>query len=169
MLAAASAGGRSLSGGTLKAVDRYNTGLADSTYGDTFSRALQTYQAQLAGQGQAYNQLAGVANTGQQAVQNINATGSQTAQNVGNLMTGIGNAQAGGILLGAQQLGNGISGATGALGQGLMLQQILGAAGGGGLNPWKDASGGINYSPPMQGNGPLNDPTVITNFTGGAG
>ncbi len=141
VLAAASAGGRSLSGGTLKAVDRYNTGLADSTYGDTFSRALQTYQAQLAGQGQAYNQLAGVANTGQQAVQNINATGSSTATNVGNLMTGIGNAQASGIIGGANAISGGIGGATNALSSTLLLSQLGGLFGNGN---YINSAGGLN-------------------------
>lgn len=142
VLAAASAGGRSLSGGTLKALDRYNTGLADSTYGDTFSRALQTYQAQLAGQGQAYNELAGVANTGQTAVQSLNNTGTQTATNVGNLMTGIGNAQASGIIGGANAISGGISGGINGISQGLLLQGLLGAGGFGGnvIN----SAGGLN-------------------------
>lgn len=149
VLAAASAGGRSLSGGTLKAVDRYNTGLADSTYGDTFSRALQTYQAQLAGQGQAYNQLAGVANTGQQAVQNINATGSSTATNVGNLMTGIGNAQASGIIGGANAISGGIGGATNALSSTLLLSQLGGLLGNGQtINSTGGLGGGSMPLPP---------------------
>jgi len=155
VMAAASAGGRSLSGGTLKAIDRYNTGLADTTYGDTFNRALQSYQAQLAGQGQAYNQLAGVANTGQTAVQSLNNTGTQTATNVGNLMTGIGNAQASGIIGGANAISGGISGATNGLSSALLLSQLGLGATGGGLNTWKDASGAVNYSPPMMGNGPM--------------
>ncbi len=166
VLAAASSGGRSLSGGTLKALDRYNTGLADSTYGDTFSRALSTYQAQLAGQGQAYNELAGVANTGQQAVQNINATGSQTALNVGNLMTGIGNTQAASTLAQGQAWSNGINGALG----GVAGAYLLGNGGSNvNLNPWKDSSGAINYSPPMQGKGAMTDPYNIHDWDYGAG
>lgn len=156
--AAASAGGRSLSGGTLKALDRYNTGLADSTYGDTFSRALSTYQAQLAGQSQSYNQLANIAGLGQTATQSINNTGQATAQNVGNLMTGIGNAQAAGTIGQANAIGGGIAGATNGITQSILLQQL------GLLNPtssstsfkpWIDPSGAPNYSPPMQGNGPM--------------
>lgn len=130
--AAASAGGRSLSGGTLKAIDQYGSGLASTTYGDTFNRALSTYQAQLAGQGQAYNQLAGVAGTGQNAVQGINNTGTATAQNVGNLMTGIGNAQASGIIGAANATGGAIGGSTNALGQALLYQSLFGN---GGYNP----------------------------------
>jgi len=142
VMAAASAGGRSLSGGTLKAIDRYNIGLADSTYGDTFNRALSTYQAQLAGQGQAYNELAGVANTGQNAVQNLNSTGSGVATNVGNLMTGIGNAQAAGTIGGANAISSGIGGATNALSSTLLLSQLGNLLNGNGgiIN----SSGGLN-------------------------
>lgn len=153
--AAASAGGRSLSGGTLKALDRYNTGLADSTYGDTFSRALQGYQAQLAGQSQSYNELAGIAGTGQTATQSLNNTGTATAQNVGNIMSQIGSAQAGGILGSANSINSGIGGATNGITQSLLLQSLFGQGGGGGLTTWKDAGGATNYSPPMQGNGPM--------------
>lgn len=129
--AAASAGGRSLSGGTLKAIGQYDEGLASTTYGDTFNRALSTYQAQLAGQSQAYNQLAGVAGTGQTAVQGINQTGTATAANVGNLMTGIGNAQASGIIGSANAIGGGIGGATNSISQALLYQSLFG----GGYNP----------------------------------
>ncbi len=159
--AAASAGGRSLSGGTLKALDRYNTGLADSTYGDTFSRALQTYQAQLTGQSQNYNELAGIAGTGQTATQNINATGTQTAANVGNLMTGIGNTQAAATLAGGQAWNQGIQGAT----QGILPALVYGNMFGGGYNPYAQTinpSGGIGTgglplpppTPPLEGIGP---------------
>lgn len=160
VLAGASAGGRSLSGGTLKALDRYNTGLADSTYGDTFNRALSAYQAQLAGQGQSYNQLAGVANTGQQAVQSINQTGTQTAQNVGNLMTGIGNAQAAGQVGSANAWSQGISGATG----GILQALLLGGFGQGGGVPF----GGINASGGL-GTNPLPFPPPVPPLTVGPG
>lgn len=149
VLAAASAGGRSLSGGTLKALDRYNTGLADSTYGDTFQRALQTYQAQLTGQSQNYNELAGIANTGQTAVQNINAAGGQSATNIGNLMTGIGNAQAAGTIGSANAWNQGISGATNGILQSILLSG-LGQSGGIGINSQGGlGTGGLPMPPPL--------------------
>ena len=40
----AAARGGLLTGGTLKALDAYNTGLANQTYGDVFNRALSQYQ-----------------------------------------------------------------------------------------------------------------------------
>lgn len=147
VLAAASAGGRSLSGGTLKAIDEFNTGLANTTYGDTFNRALSTYQAQLAGQGQAYNQLAGIAGTGQTAVQNIGQVGAATANNVGNLMTGIGNAQASGIIGSANAYGGAIGGATNGLGQALLYNALFGSGGYNPSIPGINAQGGIGSQP----------------------
>ncbi len=137
VMAAASAGGRSLSGGALKAIDRYNTGLADSTYGDTFSRALQTYQAQLAGQSQNYNELMGGANLGENATQSINNTGTQAAQNIGNIMTGIGNTQAASTLARGQAWSNGLNGVANGISGGLLWNQ------GGGGN-FINSAGGLN-------------------------
>ena len=129
------------SGSTLKALQSFGTGLADSTYGDVFNRSLATYgaglqgyQAKLAGQSQAYNQLAGIAGTGQTAAQNINATGTQVSQNVGNLMTQIGNAQAAGTVGSANAITGGINSATNGLMSSLLLGGLFGQQGGqGGL------------------------------------
>lgn len=112
--AAASAGGRSLGGATIKAGAQYATGLADSTYNDTFSRQLQSYQAQLAGQNQSFNQLFGVSNQGQNA-----------ATNVANLMTQSGNAQAAGTVGAANAWSGAIGGATNAISQPLLANAIL--------------------------------------------
>lgn len=163
VLAQAAAGGRSLSGGTLKALDRYTTGLADTTYGDTFNRALATYQAQLAGQSQAYNQLAGIAGTGQTAAQSINQTGTNAAANVGNLMSQIGNAQASGIIGSANAISGGLSTGVNGLTQALLLSQL----GGGGYNPFMptiNSTGGLGANPlalpPVTP--PFVDPTLQT-------
>ncbi len=147
VLAAASAGGRSLSGGTLKAIDQYNTGLANTTYGDTFNRALSTYQAKLTGQAQDYNELAGIAGTGQTATQSINNTGTQVSQNVGNLMTGIGNAQAAGTIGQANAITGAIGSGTNTLQQ-LYLLNALGLGGGYNPNmPTINPSGGLGGQP----------------------
>lgn len=141
------------SGATLKSLQSFGTGLADTTYGDVFNRALATYgaglqgyQAQLAGQSQAYNQLAGLAGTGQTAAQSINTTGTQVAQNVGNLMGQLGNAQAAGTVGSANAITGGIGGASNSLLQGLLLNAY-------GKNqamnnyPAGQGYGGLNYGP----------------------
>jgi hypothetical protein len=183
ILAGASALGGNISGNTFQALDKYNTGLADSTYNDVFNRALSGYQtnlgrqqqnfgqdlssynANLAGQNQEFNQgLAGynanlqdyqarlaqyqaglqgygaelsgyqtalsAQNQGYNQLYNIAALGAGTgtalnsnntanAVNVGNLMTGIGNAQASGAIGQANAissgLGTAVNGVTGAL------------------------------------------------------
>jgi len=121
ILEASAAAGGSISGGTLKAIDQFNTGLAESTYNDTFTRSLQTYQQQLATQAQLYQQLLTPAALGESAISSLNNTGSQTALNVGNLMAGIGNAQAAGTVGSA----NALSGGIGSLGSSALTAILL--------------------------------------------
>jgi len=146
ILEAAGAAGGAISGGTLKAADAYNTGLADSTYNDVFNRALSTYgtgvqayqtnlqqyQAQLQqynaalqGQQQQFSQAALPVQLGASAASGLNLVGSGVASNAGNLMTQIGNAQAAGTVGTANALSTGLTGATTAVTQAAMLQQIL--------------------------------------------
>ena len=126
VLQGAAAAGGAISGGTLKALDQYNTNLANTTYGDVFNRALSTYNAGLSGyasqlagyqtaqgaQQQEYNQLYNPAALGEGSVAAINNTGSAVSQNVGNLMTQVGNAQAAGTVGSTNAFTAGISGAT---------------------------------------------------------
>lgn len=133
------AAGGAFTGGTLKALAGYNSGLASTTYGQVVQNALQAYQANLANQAQQYQQLFGPAQLGQQAVSSINQTGTQTAANAGNLMTQIGNAQAAGTVGTANAITGGISSATNGLLQGLLLNQFLPGSGGAGAT-------GINNS-----------------------
>lgn len=127
------AAGGAFSGGTLKALDQYNTGLADNTYQQTFQNAMSGYQANLQNQAQQYGQLFAPAQLGENAVSSINNTGTQVAQNVGNLMTQQGNAQAAGTVGSANSLIGGLTGATNSISQGLTLGKLLG--GGGASNP----------------------------------
>ncbi len=151
VLQGAAAAGGAISGGTLKALDQYGSGLADTTYNDRFNQALQTfgtdvtgyqtnlqrYAAQLGGfqtaqgaQAQEFSQLFAPAQLGEGAVQNINNTGTQTAFNAGNLMTQIGNANAAGTVGSANAINNGISGATNGLFQSLLFNKLFSAGGG---------------------------------------
>lgn len=138
ILKGAAAAGGTISGGTLKALDAYNTGLADSTYNDVFSRALSTfgtglqgyqanlqgygeqlagYQTKLQGQNQAFQQLYAPAALGEGAIQNINNTGTQVAQNVGQIYGNIGNAEAQGTLGATNAITGAIGTGTNTLGQ----------------------------------------------------
>jgi hypothetical protein len=126
ILQGAAAAGGAISGGTLKALDSYNTGLADTTYNDVFNRALSTYNtalaghtaqlqdwsAGMAGNQQEFSQMFAPAQLGEQATQGLNTTGQQVSTNVGNLMEQIGNAQAAGTVGSSNAWNSGISGAA---------------------------------------------------------
>ncbi len=119
----AAARGGALSGGALKALNRFNSGLADQTYNDAFNR----YQTDL---GSRYNRLAGIAGTGQQAVgagnaasqnfvnasnqasQNFVNQGQQGADRMAENIMGAGNARASQYV----NTGNAIGNAAGTIG-----------------------------------------------------
>lgn len=103
----AAATGGVLNGGTLKALDQYTTGLANTTYGQAYSQYLQGSQQQ-------YNQLYGVASLGESAASSLGAQGTQSAQNQGNYLTQAGNAQAAGTI----GVGNAINQGIGSAGLG---------------------------------------------------
>ncbi len=133
--ASAAARGGALSGGAIKAAAQYGTGLADSTYNDVYNRSLGTYQtnfndslagyqANLAKQAQEFGQESNVAQIGQQGIQSINNTGTQAATNVGNIMAGIGNANASGTVGSANAWSQGIGGAATNISQGILLRGL---------------------------------------------
>lgn len=153
LLKASAAAGGAISGGTLKALDQFNTGLADSTYNDVFTRALSTYQQNLAAQQQQYQQLFNPAALGVGATENLNATGSQTALNVANLMGNIGNAEAAGTVGSANSWINALNGVAGSATNGLLLSKLATPAGGGkvstggGIDPFADYLAGEGVGP----------------------
>ncbi len=108
----AAAAGGAVTGGTLKALAKFDTGLADSTYNDVFARAMAGYNSHLASQQQSFNQLAGVASLGEGAAAGVNANGTSAASTVGSTLGSIGNAQASGTVGSANSIISGINGAT---------------------------------------------------------
>lgn len=98
----AAARGMSLSGGALKAIQKYGQEFASNEYGNAYNRFNNDQTTQ-------YNRLAGVAGTGQQATNNVNAAGSNYASNAGKNITGAGNAMAAGQVGAANAWSNGIS------------------------------------------------------------
>jgi hypothetical protein len=157
----AAARGGLLSGNTGEALQQYGQGLASTTYGDVYNRALQQYQ-QAYGQFQnlqanQYNRLASLAGVGQVAAGQAGSTGQAAASNVGNINLTTG-AQQGQALQNAGAanasgyvgVGNAASGGIGNLTQYLTLQQLLGQQGNASStnNP-----GGFAFNDP---NNPLN-------------
>ena len=96
----AAAKGTLLNGGTLKDLAAYNQGLASTTYGDTYNRALAEYQQAMAtfnnNATTQYNRLMGVSTSGQNAAAGQATAATNYGQNASNTITDIGNAQAAG-------------------------------------------------------------------------
>lgn len=139
ILQGAAAAGGNLSGGTLKALGQYNSNLADSTYGNVFSRALQGYNANLSdysaklsgyqtaqsAQQQQFNQLYAPAALGEGSVVSLNNTGTQAAQNIGGLMTDVGRAQAAGTVGSANAINSAIGGTINSIGSDYYSSQAI--------------------------------------------
>lgn len=170
----AAAAGGAFTGGTLKSLASFDTGLADSTYNDVFSRALQgygasmgTYQANLAAQAQGFNQLSAVAGLGENAAANLSNSGAQASTTVGNTLTNIGNAQAAGTVGSANSLIGGITGATNSATLPYYLQYLNQPQKGSG-----DAFGAVNWSAPNPSDTmkySYTGPTGITSGLAGGG
>lgn len=101
---AANVGGGALSGNTLRALQDYSQGLASTEYSNAFNR-FQTER------GNIYNTLANIAGMGQGAVNTGVQAGQATAQNLGQLTVGAGQAQAAGTIGSANALASGFGGA----------------------------------------------------------
>ena len=126
--------GLGLSGAALKGGAQFAAGLADQTYGNQFNRLLQAAQL------------------GENAAAQSGNFGTQTAGNIGQNMIGAGNAQAAGIMGGA----NAIAGMAGGVGNMFMMNSLMqnngmsglfgGGGGGGGGGTLIPAGGGMNYT-----------------------
>lgn len=123
--ASSAATGGVLNGGTLKALDQYTAGLANTTYG-------QAYQNYLAGSNQQYNQLYGVASLGENAASNLGSQNTTAANNTGNYLTQAGNAQAAGDIGITNGINQVVGGATAG---GLSLYQLQQAGSQSGYGP----------------------------------
>lgn len=143
ILQGAGAAGGAITGGTLKALDKYNTGLADSTYNDVFNRSMSTYNTNLtknedaykldlANNNQNFQQLFAPAQygatLGEGATSDIGRLGSTIGQgpaaSIGDLMTQIGNAQASGTVGSANAITGGIAGGSKAISDAILLNQL---------------------------------------------
>ena len=110
----AGAQGKRYSGATLKALQRYGQDYAGTKFNEAFSRDAST-------KNRLFNQLSGVAGTGQNATQNIGQQGMTMTGQLGQNLMGAGN----------------VSGAS-ALARGNMLADLLNQ----GISGWNRSSGG---------------------------
>lgn len=95
-----SAQGLAGGGGALStAMDKYNTGLASTTYNDQLKNYLAQNQ-------QIFNMLAGIVQGGQNAAAQTGTFGIQSQTAANNLLTGGANAQAAGVVGSANAFGN---------------------------------------------------------------
>jgi hypothetical protein len=143
----AAARGGLISGGALKAAQRYGQEMGSQEFGNAYNRALTSYNTDVARENQLYNRQAGLAGIGQTSTNLVGQAGQNYATNVGNLMTGAGAAQAAGQVGMANAL-------TGGLGTYLNYTQgnaLLNAlrSGGAGTNVGSNVGYGTNagYGP----------------------
>jgi len=92
----AAARGGLISGGALRAAQRYGQEMGSQEFGNAYNRALTGYNTEVARENQLYNRQAALAGIGQTATNLVGQAGQNYATNVGNLMTGAGAAQAAG-------------------------------------------------------------------------
>lgn len=129
------ASGGVFSGGTLQALDKFNTGLADSTYSTRYNQALQTFDTNFnaynVGQTNSYNRLAGLSGTGQNTATSLGQFGAQAATGIGNDVIAGANATASGIVGGSNALNTGLAGAANGASGYLTLNALMGGSGSG--------------------------------------
>jgi hypothetical protein len=124
----AAARGGLLTGGTSKAINDYAQGQAASNYGNTYNRALQTYQTNFGNQ-------SSLANQGLQAGTSLSSLGQQNANASSGVLENSANAQAQALEnagaarasgYGAQGniIGNGVAGLGNAIGNTMQLSQL---------------------------------------------
>jgi hypothetical protein len=92
----AAARGGLISGGALRAAQRFGQDLGSQEYQSAYNRALTGYNADVARENQLYNRQAALAGIGQTATNLVGQAGQNYATSAGNLMTGAGAAQAAG-------------------------------------------------------------------------
>jgi hypothetical protein len=92
----AAARGGLISGGALRAAQRYGQEMGSQEFGNAYNRALTGYNTGVASENQLYNRQAGLAGIGQTSANLVGQAGQNYATNAGNLMTSGAAAQAAG-------------------------------------------------------------------------
>jgi hypothetical protein len=104
----AAARGGLISGGALRAAQRYGQEMGSQEFGNAYNRALTGYNTGVASENQLYNRQAGLAGIGQTSANLVGQAGQNYATNVGNLMTGGAAAQAAGQVGAANAITGGL-------------------------------------------------------------
>lgn len=115
----AAARGGLISGGALKAAQRYGQEMGSQEFQNAYNRALTGYNANQQAVVNAYNQLAGVSGTGQTSAQQIGSQAGQYGANVGNLASATGASSANALLAQGQARASSYQGYGSAAGQAL--------------------------------------------------
>lgn len=130
----AAAKGGLLSGATLKDLLSFSQGLADTTYGNQFDRALTTFKTNYSSAADNANRLSNLVQTGQNSAAGVGQQGLQAANNAGNMLTSGAAASAAGQVGGANAINQGL----GSLGNSAMTYSLL--------NQLRNSGGGGNVS-----------------------
>jgi len=104
------------SGATLKALNQFGQDYGGTKFGEAFNR-------DAANKTRTYNFLGGVAQSGQNAANQTGTLGASYSANAGNTMTGIGNANASGIVGSGNAINSAIGQGVNAFTQNNMLRQ----------------------------------------------
>jgi hypothetical protein len=105
----AAARGGLISGGALKAAQRYGQDMGSQEYQNAYNRAFTGYGTDVARENQLYNRQAGLAGIGQTSTNLLGQAGQNYATNAGNLMTSGAAAQAAGQVGAANALTGGLN------------------------------------------------------------
>jgi hypothetical protein len=104
----AAARGGLISGGALKAAQRFGQDMGSQEYQSAYNRALTGYNTDVARENQLYNRQAGLAGIGQTSANLVGQAGQNYATSAGNLMTGGAAAQAAGQVGAANAITGGL-------------------------------------------------------------
>lgn len=101
--------GLGLSGAQLKGATGYAAGLANTTYGDQYNRALSTFNTNYNVSSNNVNNLQNLLNMGQNSAAQSGQAAITGANNAGNYLTQAGNAEASGIMGTGNAINSGIN------------------------------------------------------------
>jgi hypothetical protein len=140
----AAARGGLISGGALRAAQRFGQEMGSQEFGNAYNRALTGYNAEVARENQLYNRQAALSGIGQTATNLIGQAGQNYATGAGNVLgtygTNVGNLMTGGAAAQAAGQVGAVNALTGGLGtylnysQGTALTNALRGYGSGGGN-----------------------------------